>query len=146
MKVSVENVIKWDKVQWWTEQAPAQCEVEVQPVGSVWLWKHELARRADTEALQSSPCVLSWPMLTTLMECIKRSTDIIDRTVQFYSLGGGDKKPGFSNLLNDKEQSHKRTGIIHTQARSSGVLYYVNDLFLFIPRHFDEGLYRWLIR
>ena len=139
MKVSVENVIKWDKIQWWTEQAPAQCEVEVQPVAFL--------LHADTEALQSSPCVLSWPMLTTLMECIKRSTDIIDRTVQFYSLGGGgDKKPGFSNLLNDKEQSHKRTGIIHTQARSSGVLYYVNDLFLFIPRHFDEGLYRWLIR
>lgn len=31
---------------------------------------------ADTDALQSSLCVLSWSLLTALMECIKLSTDI----------------------------------------------------------------------
>lgn len=39
---------------------------------------------ADTDALQSSLCVLSWPVLTALMECIKLSTDIANKAAPVY--------------------------------------------------------------
>lgn len=114
-------------------------------------------------------CVLSRPMLTTLMECIKLSTDIGDETAWVYRqrlVGGGGggqpKQNAFSNLLNDKELAHKHMHHVyftwHSVYEASGVFSsgvtllckFVSQISFsfsfFTLRHFDKGLYRWLIR
>lgn len=56
--------------------------------------------------------MLSWLKLTTLIEGIKLSTDIIDETASVYRGRLGEKKPykkAFFNLLNDKELAHTHT-------------------------------------
>lgn len=54
-----------------------------------WLTVGEIDQCADTRALQSRACVLSWPPLTALMECIKLSNDITLVKEEGVEEGGG---------------------------------------------------------
>lgn len=71
---------------------------------------------ADTNALQSSPCVLSWPMLTTLMECIKLSTDDIDRIASVYRQRKRKKNTKMLFLIFSMTETH--TCIMYTEHAS----------------------------
>lgn len=116
-------------------------------------------RSADASALQSSLRVLSWPMSTTLMECIKLSTGDIDRTASLQAAWKRIYKiKCFSSPQwgrgGDTRAKHAAQGSVSTRPQVFRTQPYIimqicdsDMLFFFLAlRHFDEGLYRWLIR
>lgn len=104
-----------------------------------------IERSADTSALQSRLRVLSWSMSTALMECIKLSSDDAERTTPVYR-GRRNKEIKAPPPSEDGAHVHP-TSAVSDLVRHYYANMWLRYAFLFLSlRHFDEGLYRWLIR